>query len=179
MVVNYRESYNLFACSGILFNHESEYRGGEFVTQKIIESVVRIKKGELDFLELGNLDAKRDWGYAKDYVLGMYLMLQQPIPDDYVLATNTTVSVRTFVEKSFAMINVEIYWEGEGINEKGICKESGRELVKINADYYRPAEVDLLVGDYSKAFEKMGWRPETNLDKLIDLMFRKASVRLK
>lgn len=178
MVVNYRESYNIFACSGILFNHESEYRGSEFVTQKIIESVVRIQRGQQDVIELGNLDAKRDWGYAKDYVYGMYLMLQQNEPDDYVLATNKTESVRSFVEKAFNYIDVKIIWKGNGVKESGICSQTGDILVRINPAYYRPTEVDLLIGDYSKAKSKMNWVPQTNLDQLIGIMLDKAKKRI-
>jgi len=178
MVINYRESYNLFACSGILFNHESEYRGSEFVTQKIIESVVRIECGKQDFIELGNLDSKRDWGYAKDYVEGMYLMLQQDKADDYVLATNKTESVRSFVEKAFNSIGRNIIWKGNGIDEIGICSATQNILVKINPDFYRPTEVDLLIGDYSKAQNKLGWQPQTDLKKLIAIMMKKARLRI-
>ena len=173
MVVNYRESYDMYACSGILFNHESEFRGKEFVTQKIIHGVVSIKNGNNTPLELGNLDAKRDWGYAGDYVKGMHLMLQQENPSDFVLATNQTISVREFVEKSFKKIDIDIVWKGEGLDEVGI-NHDGKVLVKINSEFYRPAEVDLLIGDYTKAQTMLGWKPETNLDEIVDKMFHHA-----
>ena len=177
MVVNYRESYNLFACSGILFNHESEYRGSEFVTQKIIEGVIGIEQGKQDHIELGNLDAKRDWGYAKDYVEGMFLMLQENEPDDFVLATNKTVTVREFVELAFGAIDINIVWRGFGTDEVGVCADSNKVCVKINPNFYRPTEVDLLIGDYSKAFKQLGWRPKTGLKELIDIMIDKARLR--
>jgi GDPmannose 4,6-dehydratase len=173
MVVNYRESYDMYACSGILFNHESEFRGKEFVTQKIIHGVVSIKNGNNTPLELGNLDAKRDWGYAGDYVKGMHLMLQQENPSDFVLATNQTISVREFVEKSFKKIDIDIVWKGEGLDEVGV-NHDGKVLVKINSEFYRPAEVDLLIGDYTKAQTMLGWKPETNLDEIVDKMFHHA-----
>lgn len=170
MVKNYREAYNLFACSGILFNHESEFRGLEFVTQKIVCQAIEIKKGLREVLELGNLDAKRDWGYAKDYVEGMYLMLQQESADDYVLATNKTYTVREFVEAVFNKLDINFYWEGDGINERGICNNSGKTIVAINEKYFRPTEVDLLIGDYAKAKEKLGWSPKTSLIELVEIM---------
>ena len=170
MVKNYREAYNLFACSGILFNHESEYRGVEFVTQKIVYQAIEIKNGLRDIIELGNINAQRDWGYAKDYVEGMYLMLQQERADDYVLATNKTSTVREFVEAVFNKLDINFFWEGEGINEKGVCKNSGKTIVIINERYFRPTEVDLLIGDYSKAKEKLGWSPKTSLDELVEVM---------
>jgi len=178
MTINYRESYGLFACSGILFNHESEYRGSEFVTQKIIESAVKIKYGSKEPIFLGNLDAKRDWGYAKDYVEGMYLMLQQDSPSDYVLATNKTYSVRDFVVQSFNKLGIKIKWKGEGINEEGY-DENGNILVKISEQFYRPAEVDLLIGDFAKAYKNLGWSPATNLDKLVEIMINHAIKRYK
>lgn len=178
MVVNYRESYNLFACSGILFNHESEYRGVEFVTQKIVEHAVRISNGENLILTLGNIDAKRDWGYAKDYVYGMYLMLQQNIPDDYILSTNATITVREFIEKVFKYLNITISWEGKDINETGKDINSKEIIVKISEEYYRPAEVDLLLGDYSKAKKMLNWEPTTSLDELIKIMVDHAQKRL-
>lgn len=178
MVVNYRESYNLFACSGILFNHESEYRGVEFVTQKIVEHAVRISNGENLILTLGNIDAKRDWGYAKDYVYGMYLMLQQNIPDDYILSTNATITVREFIEKVFKYLNITISWEGKDINEIGKDINSKEIIVKISEEYYRPAEVDLLLGDYSKAKKMLNWEPTTSLDELIKIMVDHAQKRL-
>lgn len=167
---NYRESYKIFACSGILFNHESPLRGEEFVTRKITKQLCEIKIGSSKCLELGNLYAKRDWGYAKDYVEGMYLMLQQERADDYVLATNKTSTVREFVEAVFNKLDINFFWEGEGINEKGVCKNSGKTIVIINERYFRPTEVDLLIGDYSKAKEKLGWSPKTSLDELVEVM---------
>jgi len=172
MVVNYRESYNLFACSGILFNHESEYRGAEFVTQKIIKKAVSISKGDEEPLILGNIDAKRDWGYAKDYVEGMYLMLQADSPDDYVLATNKTTSIREFATIAFEKLGINIKWEGTGPLEKGINIDNGEVIVKISEEYYRPAEVELLIGDYSKALKKLNWAPKVNLEKLIEIMIK-------
>ena len=179
MVINYREAYNIFACSGILFNHESEYRGSEFVTQKIVNHAVKQATGKSNIpLELGNLDAKRDWGYAMDYVYGMYLMLQQNAPDDYILATNKTVSVREFVETVYNKLELTISWTGSGINEKGIS-DNGNVLVQINPEYFRPTEVDILIGDYSKAKEKLKWVPKTDLSTMTDIMIEKAKHRLK
>lgn len=169
-VVNYRESYGLHFSSGILFNHESEFRGEEFVTQKIIKAACRIKRGQQDELVLGNIDAKRDWGHAEDYVNGMYLMLQQDSGDDYVLATGSTVSVREFVEKVFHKLGITIEWNGTGIDEKGIDKNTGKIIVRISEEFYRPAEVDILIGDASKAKRKLGWEPKMNLDRIIDRM---------
>ncbi|HOP22488.1 MAG TPA: GDP-mannose 4,6-dehydratase [Gammaproteobacteria bacterium] len=169
-VVNYRESYDIFACSGILFNHESPLRGTEFVTRKITNAVARIKAGIQDFLQLGNLDARRDWGYAKDYVEGMYLMLQAENPDNYVLATNRTETVRKFVQMAFAYVGIEIEFKGEGVDEVGIDTSSGKTVVKINSAYYRPAEVDLLIGDYSRAEKKLGWKPQCSLEELCKMM---------
>ena len=169
-VVNYRESYDIFACSGILFNHESPLRGTEFVTRKITNAVARIKAGIQDFLQLGNLDARRDWGYAKDYVEGMYLMLQAENPDNYVLATNRTETVRKFVQMAFAYVGIEIEFKGEGVDEVGIDTSSGKTVVKINSAYYRPAEVDLLIGDYSRAVKKLGWKPQCSLEELCKMM---------
>lgn len=166
---NYRESYNLYACSGILFNHESELRGTDFVTKKITSTVARISKGSKETLELGNLDAKRDWGHAKDYVKGMYLMLQQEFADDYVLSTGQTISVREFVEKAFQKVGIKISWQGNGINEFGIDSK-GRKLVSVNPDFFRPSEVDVLIGDYNKAKLKLGWEPEISIDELVDIM---------
>lgn len=170
MVKNYRESYNLFACSGILFNHESPLRGREFVTKKITSTVARIKYGLEDKLSIGNLEAKRDWGFAKDYVKGMYLMLQAKSPDDFVLSTGKTVKVRDFVEKSFKYVGIDICWEGTGINERGIDSKTGNVLIEINEKFFRPAEVDLLLGDSSKAEKVLGWKAETDLDELIKVM---------
>ena len=172
MLINYRESYNLFACSGILFNHESEYRGAEFVTQKIIKKAVSISKGDKVPLILGNIDSKRDWGYAKDYVEGMYLMLQADSPDDYILATNKTTSIREFASIAFEKLGINIKWEGTGVEEKGINIKTGEVIVKISEEFYRPAEVELLIGDYSKAKNKLNWNPKTDLKELIDLMIK-------
>jgi GDPmannose 4,6-dehydratase len=170
ITVNYRESYGIFGCSGILFNHESPLRGREFVTRKISDTVAKIKLGQIDCLELGNLDAKRDWGFAKEYVEGMWQMLQQKEPDTYVLATNRTVMVRDFVTMAFKAADIALTWEGEGVSERGICQKSGKTLVTINPRYYRPAEVDLLIGDASKARRELGWEPKTTLEELCHLM---------
>lgn len=170
MAINYRESYGIFATSGILFNHESPLRGQEFVTRKITDSVAKIKLGKLDVLELGNIDAKRDWGFAKDYVEGMYLMLQADEPDTYVLATNRTETVRDFVTMSFKAAGISIKWEGSAEDEVGKCIETGKVLVKINPKYYRPAEVELLIGDASKAEKELGWKPKTTLEELCQMM---------
>ena len=176
MTINYRESFGLYACSGILFNHESEYRGSEFVTQKIIESAVKIKYGSKEPIYLGNIDAKRDWGYAKDYVEGMYLMLQQENPSDYILATNKTCSVRDFIVLSFNNLGININWKGEGINEEGY-DDNGNILVKISEQFYRPAEVDLLIGDFAKANKSLGWTPATDLKNLVEIMINHAIKR--
>ena len=178
MVVNYRESYDLFACSGILFNHESEYRGSEFVTQKIVEAALRIKSGALDCLELGNLDARRDWGYAKDYVEGMYLMLQQDSPRDYVLATNKTYSIREFCQLVFSSLDIDLLWEGAGTSEIGINKNDNNVIIRVNPKFFRPAEVEQLIGDYSKAQNELGWQPKTALKELVDIMIEKAKDRI-
>lgn len=179
LIKNYREGYNLFACSGVLFNHESERRGDNFVTKKITNFVntIRILKNdinknqELPVLNLGNLNSKRDWGHAKDYVCGMWLMLQQENPDDYVLAMGETYSIREFVEKAFAKININIEWRGENENEVGLDSKTEKVLVKVDKKYFRPCEVELLLGDSSKARNKLGWKPDyDNLDKLIDSM---------
>lgn len=167
---NYRESYGLFAANGILFNHESPRRGETFVTRKITRGLARIKLGLEKKLYLGNLDAKRDWGYAKDYVLGMWLILQQNQPDDYILATNESHSVREFVEQAAKYFNYEIIWQGSGIDEKGIDKKTGKILIEIDPKYFRPAEVDILQGDYSKAKNKLGWRPNITFSELVKLM---------
>ena len=170
MTINYRESYDIFGCSGILFNHESPLRGLEFVTRKITDGVAKIILGKQDYIELGNLDAKRDWGYAKEYVEGMYLMLQASKPDTYVLATNKTQTVREFVKMAFRAVGIDLVFEGEGVEEKGIDKKSGKILVKVNPKYFRPAEVDLLIGDYSKAKKELGWEPKTTLEELCKMM---------
>ena len=170
ITTNYRESYNLFACNGILFNHESPRRGGTFVTKKITNALAKIKLGKQDKLFLGNLDTKRDWGYAKDYVEAMWLMLQQDKPDDYVIATGENHSVREFVEKTGKMLGFDIVWEGEGLQEKGIDKNTGKVLIEIDERYFRPAEVDELIGDPSKAKEKLGWESKTKFVDLIKIM---------
>ncbi|MRI34334.1 GDP-mannose 4,6-dehydratase [Endozoicomonas sp. OPT23] len=170
VTVNYRESYGLYACNGILFNHESPRRGETFVTKKITKGVAKISQGRQEILTLGNLDAKRDWGYAKDYVECMWLMLQQDKPDDYVIASGETYTVRQFVEWTFEAVNIEIKWEGSGVNEKGIDVKSGKVLVEVDEKYFRPAEVDLLWGDPSKAREKLGWEPKTSIKQLVELM---------
>lgn len=179
MVINYRESYNIFATSGILFNHESPLRGQEFVTRKITDSVAKIKLGKLDCLELGNMDAKRDWGYAKDYVEGMYLMLQAKEPDTYVLATNRTETVRDFVKLAFKAVNIELDFEGKNENEIAIDKTTGQKLVKVNPKFYRPAEVDLLIGNPKKAYEKLGWKPQCTLEDLCAMMVQEDLRRNK
>lgn len=157
IVVNYREAYGIHASNGILFNHESPLRGETFVTRKITRAVAAIKHGFQETLYLGNIDAKRDWGHAREYVRGMWLMLQQNEPDDYVLATGETTVIRDFVTHAFAQIDVALRWEGEGVNEKGICTETGKTLVAIDPRYFRPTEVDLLIGNPAKAKEKLGW----------------------
>jgi GDPmannose 4,6-dehydratase len=170
ITVNYRESYNLFACAGILFNHESPLRGIEFVTRKITAGLARIREGQQDVLELGNLDAKRDWGFAGDYVEGMWLMLQQDQPDDYVLATGVTTSVRSFCELAAEALGFQLEWEGECQDTRGIDRRSGKTIIRINPKNYRPAEVDLLIGDPSKARAKLGWTSKTSLPKLVETM---------
>ncbi|MCC6751746.1 MAG: GDP-mannose 4,6-dehydratase [Deltaproteobacteria bacterium] len=167
---NYRESYGMFACSGILFNHESPLRGHEFVTRKITQSVACIKHGLQERVALGNLDSMRDWGYAPEYVEAMWLMLQQPAPDDYVVATGTSHSVRQFVEAAFRVIDVEIAWEGQGVEEKGRDAKTGAIRVEINPEFYRPAEVDYLHGDFAKATARLGWKPRTTFDELVKVM---------
>ncbi|MCK9473780.1 GDP-mannose 4,6-dehydratase [Sulfurimonas sp.] len=172
MVVNYRESYGMFACSGILFNHESPLRGKEFVTRKITDSVAKIKLGKLECLELGNLDAKRDWGFAKDYVLGMYLMLQAPKPDTYVLATNRTEMVRDFVTMAFKAAGIELEFSGNNENEIATDKASGKTVLRVNPKFYRPAEVDLLIGNPQKAKDELGWEPKCTLEELCAMMVK-------
>jgi GDPmannose 4,6-dehydratase len=170
MVVNYRESYDMFAASGILFNHESPLRGKEFVTRKITDAVARIKLGKLDVLELGNMDAKRDWGYAKDYIEGMYLMLQADSADTYVLATNRTETVRDFVTMAFKAAGIELEFKGKEEEEIAIDKATGKTVVRVNEKYYRPAEVDLLIGRAEKAKKELGWEPKTTLEELCAMM---------
>ncbi|WP_193100935.1 GDP-mannose 4,6-dehydratase [Burkholderia sp. Z1] len=170
MTVNYRESYGLFGSSGILFNHESPLRGREFVTRKITDTVAKIKLGKATRLELGNLDAKRDWGFALEYVEGMWLMLQADEPDTYVLATNRTETVRDFVRMAFAAAGYQIEWAGKGEQERGLDVATGNVLVEVNPRFYRPAEVDLLIGCADKAKSKLGWAPETTLEQLCQMM---------
>ncbi len=172
ITVNYRESYDMFACSGILFNHESPVRGETFVTRKITQAVAKIKLGLQDNLCIGNLDAERDWGHAKDYVRGMWLMLQQDKPDDYVLATGTKISVREFCEMSFREIGVDIKWIGEGVNEVGLDSKTQKVLVKIDAKYFRPTEVSELLGDSTKARTELGWEPECTVEQLCSEMVK-------
>ena len=176
MTVNYRESYDIFASSGILFNHESPLRGREFLTRKVTDSVAKIKLGKLDVLELGNLDAKRDWGFAKEYVEGMWRMLQADKPDTYVLATNRTETVRDFVTMAFKAVDISIEWRGANESEQGMCAKTGKQLVSINPKFYRPAEVDLLIGDPAKAKKELGWSPKTTLEDLCRMMVE-ADVR--
>ena len=171
-VVNYREAYNLYACNGILFNHESPRRGETFVSRKITMAIARIKKGLQKKLILGNLDAKRDWGHAKDFVEGMWLMLQQNQPEDFVLATGETTSVRRFVELAFQAADIDLIWKGKGIEEKGLHAKTGDVLVEISPEFFRPAEVDILLGDASKAKNKLGWVPKTTIEELVRIMVR-------
>ena len=172
ITVNYREAYGLFACNGILFNHESPRRGEIFVTRKITMAAARIKAGLQDKLYIGNLDAKRDWGYAPEYVEGMWRMLQHDIPEDFVLATGETHTVREFASLAFAELGINISWEGQGKNEKGIDASTGRVLVEVDPNYYRPTEVDLLVGDASKAANLLGWKPRVSFEELVRIMVK-------
>ena len=177
--VNYREAFNLYACNGILFNHESERRGPTFVTRKISIAASKIMLGHIDAMYLGNLDAKRDWGYAPEYVEAMWLMLQQNKPKDYVIATNKQYSVRQFIEESFKYFGETIEWQGEGINEKGVLKSSKKTVVKINKKYFRPTEVETLLGDPSKAKQDFGWEPKTDFKTLVRLMVENDFNKLK
>lgn len=170
MTVNYRESYGIFGSSGILFNHESPLRGREFVTRKITDGVAKIVLGKLDVIELGNLDAKRDWGYAREYVEGMWRILQADQPDTFVLATNRTETVRDFVNMAFKGAGITIEWTGSGEAERGLCGKTGRELVRVSPRFYRPAEVDLLIGDAGKARRELGWQADTTLEQLCQMM---------
>jgi GDPmannose 4,6-dehydratase len=177
ITVNYRESYGMHASNGILFNHESPRRGETFVTRKITRAATRIKLGLQDCLYLGNLDAQRDWGFAGDYVTAMWLMLQQEQPDDYVIATGQTVAVRRFVEQVFSQLGSPLDWQGSGEDEHGIDRSSGKVVIKIDPRYFRPAEVDLLLGDASKAKKQLGWQPENSFDDLVSMMVA-ADLRL-
>jgi GDPmannose 4,6-dehydratase len=170
ITVNYREAYGIHASNGILFNHEGPTRGETFVTRKITRAVAAIESGQQDKLYLGNLDARRDWGHARDYVEGMWLMLQQPEPDDYVLATGEEHSVREFVERAFAHVGRSIVWEGKGIEERGLDRRSGQVLVEVDPRYFRPTEVECLVGDPSKAREKLGWKHKVGFAELVSEM---------
>lgn len=170
ITVNYREAYNIFACNGILFNHESPRRGETFVTRKITMAASKIKAGLQERLYLGNLDARRDWGYAPEYVEGMWRMLQHSVPEDFVLATGKTHTVREFTALAFKELGFELEWQGKGVDEKGIDKSTGRVLVEIDPDYFRPTEVDLLVGDASKAKKILGWEPKVSFDELVRIM---------
>ncbi len=170
IIVNYREAYNLFACNGILFNHESPRRGETFVTRKITRAAARIKYGLQESFSLGNLDAKRDWGFAPEYVEGMWRILQQPQADDYVLATGETHTVREFVDLTFRTLEMPLEWRGEGVHEQGIDARTGKVRVQVNPRYFRPTEVDLLIGDYSKAQRELGWKPQTTFSELVKIM---------
>ena len=170
IVKNYREAYGIYACNGILFNHESPIRGETFVTRKITRAVAKIKMGLQSKMYLGNLDAKRDWGHAKDYVEGMWLMLQQDTPQDFVLATNETHTVREFVEEAFKNVDIKLRWDGKGANEKGFNSETGELLVEVDPKYFRPTEVDLLIGDASKAEQELGWKPKHTFKDLVKVM---------
>ncbi|ANX01428.1 GDP-mannose 4,6-dehydratase [Thermoclostridium stercorarium subsp. leptospartum DSM 9219] len=172
ITVNYREAYNLFACNGILFNHESPRRGKNFVTRKITTGIADILAGKTDCLYLGNLDAKRDWGYAGDYVEAIWLILQQDKPDDYVVATGETHTVREFCELAFRNVGINLAWQGEGLNEIGVDKDTCRVLVRVSSEFFRPSEVDLLLGDPTKAKTKLGWQPRVSFEKLVEMMVR-------
>jgi GDPmannose 4,6-dehydratase len=172
ITVNYRESYNIFACNGILFNHESPRRGETFVTKKITQAVAKIHQGRQEKLTLGNMDAKRDWGHAKDFVYAQWLMLQQDKPQDFVIATGETHTVREFVELAFKEIDINIRWEGKGIDEKGIDDKTNKVLVEINEKYFRPAEVELLLGDPSKAEKELGWERQVSFQELVSGMVK-------
>jgi GDPmannose 4,6-dehydratase len=178
-IVNYREAYNLFACNGILFNHESPRRGETFVTRKISRAVARIREGIQDVLTLGNLDSKRDWGYAPEFVEGMWRILQQDSASDYVLATGEMHSIREFADLAFRQIGMDLEWIGSGVNEQGIGKKTGKVLVKVNPRYYRPTEVELLIGDASKAKNELGWEPKIKFEKLVQLMVQKDWEKVK
>ncbi|MBA2846982.1 GDPmannose 4,6-dehydratase [Methanococcus maripaludis] len=179
IIKNYREAYDIFACNGILFNHESERRGLTFVTRKITVGLAKIKLGLQDVLELGNLDAKRDWGHARDYVKAMYLMLQQEVPEDYVIATGETHSVREFIELAGKHLGMDIYFEGTGVDEVGIDRNNGKIIVKVNKKYFRPTEVDLLLGNPVKAKKELRWEPKIKFEELVELMVKSDYELLK
>jgi len=170
MTINYRESYNLFCCSGILFNHESPLRGSEFVTKKIVESLTKQSVSNEEVLKLGNIDAKRDWGFAGDYVEAMHLMLQQEKPDDFVIGTGVTNSVRKFCELTLSKLNIDFSWEGKGLEEKCIRNSDNKVLIEISPDFFRPAEVDVLLADANKAKKILNWKPKHNLENLVEIM---------
>ena len=178
ITVNYRQVHGLYATCGILFNHESPLRGEEFVTRKIAAAAVRIAEGLQDKVTVGNMDSRRDWGYAREYVEGMWLMLQQPKADDYILATGKTHTVREFIEMAFSAAGLELKWKGKGLNEKGVDAKTGRTLVEVSKEFYRPAEVELLVGDAGKAKKKLGWAPKTRFKDLVALMVDAEFKRL-
>lgn len=179
MVTNYRESYDMFACSGILFNHESPLRGMEFVTRKISDGVARVSEGLQSCIELGNLDASRDWGYAPEYVDGMYKMLQHDKADSFVLATNNAYTVRQFAEFAFNVVGIDVTWEGSGISERGINSKTGKTIVKVNKEFFRLAEVDALIGDYSKAEKELAWVPMTKIEDMCQIMVESDLEALK
>lgn len=179
ITINYRESYNMFAVNGILFNHESPRRGETFVTRKITRSAVRIKLGVEEKLYLGNLDSKRDWGHAKDYIEGMWLVLQQDKPEDFVLATGVTTTIRDFCNMTFNELGIQIEWKGKGINEKGIDKKTGKVIIEVDPEYFRPTEVDLLLGNAAKARQKMGWVPKYTLPMLVKEMVKEDMKEAK
>jgi len=172
MIKNYRESYNMFCCSGILFNHESPRRGFNFVTRKITLELGKIMREEKEYMELGNLDSKRDWGHSKDYVEAMWLMLQKDTPKDYVIGTGKQYSIRDFVEKSFKVVNKEIVWEGTGLEEVGKFKDTNQVVVRVNPKYYRPCEVDTLLSDPKKAMIELKWKPEISFEQLVEDMVK-------
>lgn len=183
ITVNYREAYNLFACNGILFNHESPRRSKNFVTRKITTGIADILSGKLECLCLGNLDAKRDWGFAGDYVEAMWLILQQDEPDDYVVATGETHTVREFCELAFKNVGIDLVWEGKGLDEKGIDNATGKVLVRVSSEFFRPTEVDLLLGDPTKAKTRLGWKPRVSFEELVAMMVKSdleaAGIKLK
>jgi len=179
MTINYKEAYNIFACSGILFNHESPLRGEQFVTKKITMGLSKIKLGLIEYLELGNLDSKRDWGYAGDYVEAMYLMLQNDKPDNYVISTGETFSVKDFINTSCNELGIDIEWQGLGIDETAIDKKTGKSIIRINPKFYRPTEVDLLLGNSTKAKKMLKWKPKTNFYELVSKMIEYDYNKLK
>lgn len=172
LTVNYREAYNIFAANGILFNHESPRRGNSFITKKVVEAVVKIKRGQQSILKIGNLDSKRDWGYAPEYVDAMWRMLQTPTPEDFVIATGETHSIRELIEYAFKLVDIEIIWKGSGLNEIGIDRNNNKTIIEIDQYYFRPTEVDLLVGDSSKASDKLKWKPKVKFKELIEIMIQ-------